>query len=45
MDKLHSEISYGDGKVSYLEIIDNQCSILVDTLIGDDEYEGFYLQW
>lgn len=45
MDKLHSEISYGDEKVSYLEIIDNQCSVLVDTLIGDGEYEGFYLQW
>ena len=45
MDKLFSTITYNDETMSYLEIIDAQSKNIVNTLLYDEKFEGFYLTW
>lgn len=45
LDKLYSTITYEDKEMSYAEIIELQSKNLVNTLIDNDEFKGFYLTW
>lgn len=45
LDKLHSEINYGGNISSYLELIENQVNGIVEYIINDEKYRGFYLRW
>lgn len=45
LDKLYSTVTYNGKTSSYAEIIDYQSKNLVNTLINNDEFIGFYLTW
>ncbi|WP_407380293.1 CRISPR-associated endonuclease Cas1 [Methanobrevibacter sp.] len=45
LDKIYSTITYNGKTMSYAEIIDYQTKNLVNTLIDDVEFNGFYLTW
>lgn len=45
LNKLNSNIKYKDSNVSYSQIIDLQSKKLVNCLISNEKYEGFYLRW
>ena len=44
-DKLFSTITFNDKTMSYLEIIELQSKNIVNTLMNDEEFNGFYLTW
>ena len=45
MAKIHSELTFDNEKVSYAKIIERQVNNLVKTLVNDEKYIGFYLNW
>lgn len=45
LDKMYSTITYNGKTMSYAEIIELQSKNLVNTLINNDEFQGFYLTW
>ncbi len=45
LGKLFSTISYAGETVSYSDLICRQSENLVQTLLNDEKFEGFYLRW
>ena len=45
MAKIRSELTFDNEKVSYAKIIERQVNNLVKTLVNDEKYIGFYLNW
>lgn len=45
MDKLNRKIKYKDMNLKYKDIIENQIKTMVNAIMNDEEYEGFYLNW
>ena len=45
LGKLFSTISYAGETVSYSDLIYRQSEKLVQTLLNDEKFEGFYLRW
>ena len=45
MAKIHSELTFDDKKVSYANIIENQVKNLAKSLLNNENYVGFYLNW
>lgn len=45
LDKVNSKINFEGENLSYGEIIDKQAKKIVNHLIDDEEYNGFYLNW
>ena len=45
MVKIRSELTFDNEKVSYAKIIERQVNNLVKTLVNDEKYIGFYLNW
>lgn len=44
-DKMHSTIKYNAEELTYSEIINQQSSNLVKTILNDEKFEGFNLHW
>ncbi len=44
-DKMHSTIKYNGEELTYSEIINQQSSNLVKTLLNDEKFGGFNLHW
>ena len=45
LDKINSNINYDGSNLTYNEIIDLQTKQIVNYLINEDKYAGFYLRW
>ena len=45
LGKLFSTITYNDEAVSYSDLIQKQSENLVDTLLDNQKFNGFYLRW
>lgn len=45
LDKLFSTLTYDGKEMSYAEIIELQSKNLVNTLINDEKFKGFYITW
>ena len=43
--KIYSSITYNDETVSYFDLIQQQSENLVQVLLDDEKFEGFYLRW
>ncbi|MBR0271704.1 MAG: CRISPR-associated endonuclease Cas1 [Methanobrevibacter sp.] len=43
--KIYSSITYNDETVSYFDLIQKQSENLVQVLLDDEKFEGFYLRW
>ncbi len=45
LGKIHSSITYNGETVSYADLIEKQSKDLVNVLLEDGKFEGFYLRW
>lgn len=45
MVKIHSDLTFENEKVTYANIIENQTKKLVKSLLNNNDYTGFYLNW
>lgn len=45
LGKIYSTITYKDETVSYSDLIRKQCENLVNALLYDEKFNGFYLRW
>ena len=45
MAKIHSDLTFENEKVTYANIIENQTKKLVKSLLNNNDYTGFYLNW
>lgn len=45
LDKVNSKINFEGENLTYGEIIDKQAQKIVNSLVNDKEYSGFYLRW
>ena len=45
LDKVNSKINFEGENLTYGEIIDKQAQKIVNSLVNDKEYNGFYLRW
>lgn len=45
LDKVNSKINFEGENLTYGEIIDKQAQKIVNSLVNDEEYGGFYLRW
>ena len=43
--KIYSSVTYNDETLSYFDLIQRQSDNLVNVLLGDEKFEGFYLRW
>ena len=45
LDKIHSTVTYNGKTLSYAQIMDLQTKNLVNTLLNDEKFNGFYITW
>lgn len=45
MKKLHTEITYNNQQITYIQIIEKQIQQLKNTITNNTKYKGFYLRW
>ena len=45
LDKIYSTITYNGKTLSYAQIMDLQTKNLVNTLLNDEKFNGFYITW
>jgi len=45
IEKLETEITYNNEKITYHQIIEKQINKLKNTIIHDEKYTGFYNKW
>ena len=45
IEKLETDITYQNQKLTYHEIIEHQIIKLKNTIQNDEEYNGFYNKW
>ena len=45
LGKIYSSITYNNETVSYSDLIEKQTRNLVNLLLNDEKFEGFYLRW
>ena len=45
LSKIHSTITYDDEIITYSDLMRKQVDNLVDTLLYDEKFNGFYLTW
>ena len=45
LSKIYSTITYEDKTISYSDLIRKQSKNIVEVLLNDAEFKGFYLHW
>ena len=45
LEKVYSEIKYNDEQLSYASLIQKQTDNIVNTLLYNEKFTGFYLHW
>lgn len=45
LDKIYSTVTYNNETLSYSDLIRKQCEDLVNVLLDDGKFNGFYLRW
>ena len=45
LGKIYSSITYNDETVTYSDLIEKQSADLVNEILNDEKFEGFYLRW